>query len=155
MGRTWKKLENVGRLIDSTLAVSREELPSPRSRIEARMRESIQPMAEFSSGILASIKSLCSMPRLNADENVLEFWESKKFESGYKNLYILSQVVLAVPATQVSVERAFSALTLILSDRRTRMLPDLIDDILIIKLNKNLYRKLNVNFEIDEIINNI
>jgi hAT family C-terminal dimerisation region len=36
-------------------------------------------------------------------------------------LFGLSQVVLAVPPTQVSVERAFSALGLILTARRNRL----------------------------------
>lgn len=47
----------------------------------------------------------------------------------------LAVVVLAASASQVSVERAFSVLPLIMTDRR--LAPDLIDKICMIKLNPN------------------
>ena len=55
-------------------------------------------------------------PRLNSRLSVLQFWQQKKFE--YPELFKLSEIVLAVPMTQVSVERAFSGLRFVLSDLR-------------------------------------
>ncbi len=48
----------------------------------------------------------------------------------------LSEVILAVPATQVSVERGFSSLKLILSPLRTNLDPKLSEDILLVRCNK-------------------
>lgn len=48
------------------------------------------------------------------DRDIMEYWEEKKFV--FPNLYQLAKVVHSVPATEVSVERAFSALRLVLTD---------------------------------------
>lgn len=50
-------------------------------------------------------------------------------------LYELAQVILAVPPKQVSVERLFSGLKFILSPHRSKMNSDVIDNILLIRLN--------------------
>ncbi|KFM77682.1 Zinc finger BED domain-containing protein 4, partial [Stegodyphus mimosarum] len=44
--------------------------------------------------------------RLDIKHNILDFWEENKIT--YPHLYKIAMVVLAAPATQVSVERAFS-----------------------------------------------
>ena len=48
----------------------------------------------------------------------------------------VAEIVLATPITQVSVERAFSHLPLIITDRRGRLLNSSVEDIIISKLNK-------------------
>lgn len=48
-------------------------------------------------------------------------------------LYPLSLTSLAVPATQVSVERLFSGLKFILSPLRTNMGPELLDEIMLLR----------------------
>ena len=42
-------------------------------------------------------------PRLDKKANVLQYWEAQKITK--PELYLLASVVLAVPVTQVSVER--------------------------------------------------
>ncbi|CAK9291959.1 unnamed protein product [Gordionus sp. m RMFG-2023] len=64
------------------------------------------------------------------------YWQSKKYQD--PELYTLSRVVLAAPCSQVSVERSFSALGLIVTPLRTRLDKSTLNDILLIKLNKNL-----------------
>ena len=51
------------------------------------------------------LNSFANEPRLRKNENVLLYWE--QFEERKRELYELSQVVLAVPATQVSVRIDF------------------------------------------------
>ena len=51
------------------------------------------------------LNSFANEPRLRKNENVLRCWE--QFKKSKRELYELSQVVLAVPATQVSGRRAF------------------------------------------------
>lgn len=46
---------------------------------------------------------------------------------------MLAQVALGVPATQVSVERAFSALKFVLSEQRSRLSASTLDDLLLLK----------------------
>ena len=60
--------------------------------------------------------------------DMLQYWELRRFS--HPELYKLSQVVLSIPATQVSVERAFSALSLVLSHLRSRMSSETINDCL-------------------------
>lgn len=50
--------------------------------------------------------------RLKASESVLKFWQDNK--NHYPDLFRIAVIVLAVPATQVSVERLFSQLQFVL-----------------------------------------
>lgn len=53
----------------------------------------------------------------------------------YPELYEIAMVILAVPTTQVSVERTFSTLKLILSDLRSSLSDKTLQNILLVKLN--------------------
>lgn len=67
-------------------------------------------------------------------KGILGYWSSPvRYE--YDGLYELSQVMLSVPATQVSVERAFSALRFVLTDYRTSMNDASLENILLVRLN--------------------
>lgn len=67
------------------------------------------------------------------ETNVLEYWHNKRF--GCPILYKLASIVLAVPASQVSVERCFSTLRFILSDYRTRMNENTLENLMMVMLN--------------------
>jgi len=71
--------------------------------------------------------------RLPLNSNVLEFFNDLQLKLPY--ISALAQVVLATPATQVSVERAFSALHFILSERRSSISAENLNALLVIKLN--------------------
>lgn len=67
-------------------------------------------------------------------KGILGYWSSAvRYE--YHALYALSRVLLSVPATQVSVERAFSALRFVLNDYRTSMSDESLENILLVRLN--------------------
>ena len=85
------------------------------------------------NSILVLLNSFANELRLEKNENVLQYWE--QFKESKQELYELSQVVLAVPATQVSVERAFSGLKYILLPLQTNMSEQLLEDILLIHSN--------------------
>lgn len=70
--------------------------------------------------------------------NLLDYWQSRRFESPL--LYKLAQVALSVPPTQVEVERMFSALVLILSHLRNRLSREVLDAIMILKMNLDLIK---------------
>ncbi|XP_067619861.1 uncharacterized protein [Eurosta solidaginis] len=65
--------------------------------------------------------------------NLAAFWERMKYT--YKHLYRLSQIIHATPATQVSVERAFSAFKYIVNDYRSNLGDELTETILLLRLN--------------------
>jgi hypothetical protein len=65
--------------------------------------------------------------------NVSEYWKSRKFLDS--DLYALYEIVFSIPPTQVSVERAFSALRLVLTYLRFNLCSSILEDILLIKLN--------------------
>ena len=71
--------------------------------------------------------------RLPLNSNIFQFFNDLKFKSPH--LSALAQVVLAIPATQMSVERAFSALHFILSERRSSITADNLNLLLVVKLN--------------------
>lgn len=72
--------------------------------------------------------------RLDVEEDLLKYWESKKYQHPW--LYKLARFVHGVPATQVSVERSFSALRLILSDLRYNISDEHLEKLMFVKLNQ-------------------
>ncbi|KAE8744605.1 hypothetical protein FOCC_FOCC008734 [Frankliniella occidentalis] len=71
--------------------------------------------------------------------DVLKFWESKKLI--WPELYEVAMIVLAIPATQVSVERLFSALRSILRPQRFALSSTNVDDIVFLHANADLVRE--------------
>lgn len=71
--------------------------------------------------------------RVDIDANLIEYWQEKKYS--YPYLRKLALIVHAVPATQVSVERAFSALKIILSDLRCNLSERTLRSLMFVKLN--------------------
>lgn len=73
--------------------------------------------------------------------SIFDYWEKNK--TVHCELYRIANVIFAVPPTQTSVERAFSALALILSPLRTRLSDVTLENILLIRLNKPVYKEIN------------
>lgn len=65
--------------------------------------------------------------------NVLKYWAEKS--NIYPDLANLAKIILAVPATQVSVERNFSVLKLLLTDKRMNLSESNLENILMCRLN--------------------
>lgn len=72
---------------------------------------------------------------------ILEFWNNRKDE--YPELYQLACVIHSIPPTQATVERAFSTLGYIYNPKRTRLSPTMLENILLIRLNKDLVEPIN------------
>lgn len=66
------------------------------------------------------------------ETNVLKYW---KYQSQDPGLAKLAEIVLALPGTQVSVKLAFSHLPLVITNRRTNLISQTIDDIFMVKFN--------------------
>lgn len=82
-------------------------------------------------------RQILNMPLTeNLNVSPIEFWADWKNID--RELLDIVSIVNAAAPTQASVERVFSALSFILSSRRTRLGDNLLDNILIIRLNKQL-----------------
>lgn len=68
---------------------------------------------------------------------ILEYWRRKK--RVYPRLYKLALIIFAVPTTQCSVERLFSAMKYILSDVRSSLGSTKLEDILLLRTNSELW----------------
>lgn len=71
------------------------------------------------------------------NESVLNYWESVKEE--HEELYEIAMVIYSVPPTEVQIERDFSSLGFVFSDRRTSMSHARLEDIMLLFLNKELF----------------
>lgn len=99
------------------------------------LRDIVSPI--YNALSIAPITSHNIMDFVRAKEplnnNILEFYHSIKFRKPH--LYKLALTVLATPATQVSVERAFSALNFILTEKRNKLSQENLNSLLVVKLN--------------------
>lgn len=75
--------------------------------------------------------------RVDIDEDLIEYWNSKRFALPW--LRKLALIVHSVPATQVSVERSFSALRLILGDLQYNLSEENLEAIVLVKLNADSF----------------
>lgn len=73
---------------------------------------------------------------LNQEADVFAFWEKRRLIS--PELTDLALIVLSIPATQVSVERLFSALKFILRYQRFNLDSEHVDNITILNANAEL-----------------
>ena len=71
--------------------------------------------------------------RVDVEVEIMAYWQDKKYIMPYVSK--LATICHAVPATQVSVERAFSALKLMLDDRRCNLSEQNLQKLLFVKLN--------------------
>lgn len=137
-------LKNDGEEVDArpNVPVPTTSTTSEPSRMEKFLRRRTPTKAPDNLNIEQALRGMALQERLCADDDVLEYWEGKK--KAEPQLYAISQVALAVPCTQVSVERAFNSLALILSDRRLRLSNENLTNILLIKLNAVLFDKIDL-----------
>lgn len=106
--------------------------PTPETSPEAAQTSEKDPLEDFYDSELENVsqannlggpevrsiqQQICELkhlPRLALNTDMKQVWRDKKFEK--PELYELATTLLAVPSSQVSVERAFSALALVLTN---------------------------------------
>lgn len=76
---------------------------------------------------------------IKSREDIFQYWESRKNDE--KVLYKLAMAILSIPAMEVQIERDFSNLNFIFSDRRCRLEHERLEDIMVINLNKELFEE--------------
>lgn len=102
----------------------------------ARPNYSVKP-SELTKQI-DKYKNATANMRIKSSESVHKFWECKKTEFG-NEIFEIASVLLAVPPTQAEVERCFSALKFIFTAYRYNLKEDLLESLLLVHLNPDLY----------------
>lgn len=74
---------------------------------------------------------------LNSNETVLQYWERMK--DRHSILYKLANVIFAIPPTEVQIERDFSSLNFVFTDRRCSLTEERLEDIMILHINPDLF----------------
>lgn len=86
---------------------------------------------------ISKYESKISGTRMQSNKSIHEYWENEKEEFGV--LYEVACIVFAIPPTQASVERNFSALKYMLTDKRYNLKPELLESLLLIHLNRTFF----------------
>ncbi|XP_058811656.1 uncharacterized protein LOC131676542 [Topomyia yanbarensis] len=68
--------------------------------------------------------------------DLLSYWEGQKYTN--PGVYKVAMIAFSASATQVSVERSFSALKLLLNDHRMNLTASAVENALLLKLNSDL-----------------
>lgn len=68
--------------------------------------------------------------------DIVKHWNGMR--TSHYDVFRLASAILSAPSTQVTVERAFSGLKLVLTDQRQRLCGQRIQDLMILKLNQDL-----------------
>lgn len=74
--------------------------------------------------------------RIHHSKSIHEFWKNSK--ETYPELYEVATIYLGIPPTQSTVERSFSTLSYIYNNRRSRLSPNTLENIIMLKLNADL-----------------
>lgn len=99
---------------------------------EYMVAKSKQPISKQKVNISPLFDNFDNMEIMPVNTNIFEFWQNKN-----QLIEKIAKIVLAVPASQVSVERVFSILKWILSEKRNRIEESLLEEILLIISNSN------------------
>ena len=76
-----------------------------------------------------------------AQFRLLDFWQA--YSSLTTELSAVAKVVLSIPASSIASEASFSVMNLIVDKRRTRLLPDLVNDLAVLFSFHNASRRGN------------
>lgn len=79
--------------------------------------------------------------QLPMEASVIEYWESVKNE--HPQLYKLAMVIFSIPPTEVQIERDFSKLDHVFTNRRCRITAERLEEIMLLNLNPDMFAAVN------------
>lgn len=86
--------------------------------------------------MLECLEEFKNEPRIHHSVSILKFWENTKIK--YPELYLIAKAINGIPPSQATVERHFSALSLLFTNRRSQLSHKAVENLLIIKLNEEI-----------------
>lgn len=108
------------------------------NNIERSSDKDISPNYKMTkSEFLISLDSFeRKFPIINHTIPVFTFWEEQK--QNFPEIFEVSNILFAIPPSQATVERSFSQFGFVFNSRRCKIASETLEDILLIKLNKNI-----------------
>lgn len=136
--RTWDAIQNLSISTDNgaeraTSSSSEDEADEIEQLLMAKEKEKSTAVQKGKVPIASLLDAYSREARLKRNEKVLRYWASMAVTN--PDLHKLAMSVIALPVTQVSVERAFSCLKFIFSPLRSSLNEKVLEDILFIRLN--------------------
>lgn len=131
----WNALKNINEGNNFVEESSLESTSTEEDEIEQflKQKENISSKSHNTADIRWLLDRYYEEPREKRDTCVLKYWAAK--ETSSNELYNVAKQIIGLPMTQVSVERAFSALKYILNCQRTNLKENLLEDVLLLRLN--------------------
>lgn len=71
------------------------------------------------------------------EKSILQFWHDQRKE--HKELHKLAMAIFSIPPTEVKIERDFSALNFVFTDRRCKLQSERLNDIMTVYTNPQLF----------------
>lgn len=105
--------------------------------LESRYERSLTIHSLKEINIELSLEKFDGVQRISSDSNIVEFWKNNK--TVCPELRELAVILLSASPTEVEVERNFSHLKCILNRLRNSLSDQSVKDIMLIKLNKDLF----------------
>lgn len=133
--RTWDAIQNLSFSTENgaeraTSSSSEDEADKIEQLLMAKERNTVVQKVPHCASLL---DAYLRETRLKRNKNVLCYWASMAVTN--PDLQKLAMSVIALPVTQVSVERAFSCLKFIFPPLRSSLNEKVLEDILFIRLN--------------------
>lgn len=143
----WRRIQMIqgNEVVISESSESEDEISIVNTTILSQFKHK-QKQSEnvFSTNVFSLSEKISSFMSTNhemPEGTIYDFWI--QHEHIFPEIFHLSQLVLSICPTQAIVERAFSTLSYLFPSRRNRLNEDLLNDILIISLNEDLFKLVN------------
>lgn len=156
----WRKLKDFNEFQTEDIAEAGESSDEEISIASTTMLKEFLKKSQVSEQITAAnvfqiadeIEAFIACVHEIPDGSIYDFWKQNKPK--FPNLFKLAEVIYSISPTQAIVERAFSTLSHIFSSKRNNIKEKLLEDILLISLNKELLDIVNDD-DISALMNNV
>lgn len=110
---------------------------SPNNTLDELNEEIQSPEPDSGAQLIAALADYDKVPHANFKNKVIDFWKDNKEK--FPLVYSLACIVHAIPASQCLEELNFSSFSFIKSARRSSLKPENLQNMLTIRLNKELF----------------
>lgn len=149
-----KQLNDAETMTENASSTSNVEIFAQHMKNKNKRRTQILEDTYTDDDVISSINTFVQQETVQGNDiqsewKIFNFWETKK--NTYPVLYELAMVILSIAPSQATIERNFSVLSLIFELHRCNLGQNMLQDILMIVLNADLFEVVNAE-EIQNLI---
>lgn len=101
-------------------------------------RRTVEPQTDASHEMTIEMELELFQPdHMPSNSSVIQFWKLNKLK--HSRLYEIAEAIYSIPPTECQIERDFSKLEFIFTQRRQRLSANTLEAILAINLNSDLF----------------